>query len=39
MGVVCAPGEDPLKPKVRLMYDSDGFEDASGREVDTRNPT
>lgn len=35
VGVVCAPGEDPLLPRVRLMYDSDGLEDASGREIET----
>lgn len=38
VGVVCAPGEDPLTPRVRLMYDRDGFEDKSGREVETADP-
>jgi putative nucleotidyltransferase with HDIG domain len=38
VGVVCAPGENPLSPRVRLMYDSDGMEDTSGREVETSEP-
>lgn len=25
VGVVCAPGKDPLQPRVRLVYDTDGL--------------
>lgn len=38
VGVVCAPGEDPLAPRVRLMYDREGFEGEAGREIETSDP-
>jgi len=34
VGIVCAPGQDPLQPKVRLIYGPDGLTTATEADVD-----
>jgi HD-GYP domain-containing protein (c-di-GMP phosphodiesterase class II) len=34
VGVVCAPGEDPLQPRVRMVYAPDGLEMAAEADID-----
>lgn len=35
VGVVCAPGADPMQPRVRLIYDTDGMEMDPPLEIET----